>query len=321
MTLPDIGELRAAAAVVYRSMPLTPQIRWPLLGARAGAEVWVKHENHTPLGAFKIRGGLVYMDRLRSAEPQVRGVITATRGNHGQSVALAAGRAGLRAVIVVPYGNSREKNAAMQALGAELVEHGNDFQAAYEYAVERARSESLHLLRSFDDALIAGVASYSLELFEGAPPLDAVYVPIGMGSGICGAIAARNALGLKTEIVGVVAAGAPSYALSYAAGRPIATESADTIADGMACRTPDGDAVRILREGAARIVTVDDGAIRSAMRSLFSDTHNAAEGAGAAAWAALLQERERMAGRRVAVVLSGGNVDREVFARTLAEVD
>jgi threonine dehydratase len=319
MTLPQIGALKAAAAIVHQAMPPTPQIRWPLVCARAGAEVWIKHENHTPVGAFKIRGGVVYMEHLRRTEPNVTGVIAATRGNHGQSIAFAAARAGLRAVMVVPHGNSREKNAAMRSLGAELVEHGNDFQEAYEHAAGMAAAQSLYFVRSFDSALIAGVASYALELFEAVSDLDALYVPIGLGSGICGAIAARNALGLKTEIVGVVAAGAPAYALSFAAGRPIATGAAETIADGMACRVPDPEAVRAILEGASRIVTVGDDEIRAAMRHLFSDTHNVAEGAGAAALAALLQERSRMEGRRVALVLSGGNVDREVFARTLAE--
>ena len=319
MTLPSLASMQAAAELVHRVMLPTPQIRWPLLCARVGVETWVKHENHSPVGAFKVRGGLVYMDSLRRREPKVTGVIAATRGNHGQSVAFAASRMGLRSVIVVPYGNSREKNAAMRALGAELVEHGNDFQEAYEYAAAMAQAQGLHFVRSFDSALLCGVASYALELFEAVPALDAVYVPIGMGSGICGAIAARNALGLKTEIVGVVAAGAPAYALSFAAGRPIATETAETIADGMACRTPDPEAVRIILEGASRIVTVTDGEIRAAMRHLFSDTHNVAEGAGAAGLAALLQERSRMEGRRVALILSGGNVDREVFAQTLAE--
>jgi threonine dehydratase len=319
MTLPRIGELEAAAAIVHRAIPPTPQIRWPLLCERTGAEVWIKHENHNPAGAFKIRGGLVYMEQLRRTEPNVTGVIAATRGNHGQSVAFAAVRAGLRAVIVVPHGNSREKNRAMRALGAELVEHGDDFQEAYEYAVGVAEAQSLHLVRSFDGALIAGVASYALELFEAVSGLDAMYVPIGMGSGICAAIAARDALGLKTEMIGVVAAGAPAYALSFAAGRPIATSAAETMADGLACRTPDPEAVRIILAGAARVVTVDDGEIRAAMRHLFTDTHNVAEGAGAAPLAALLREHARMEGRRVALVLSGGNVDREVFAGALAE--
>jgi threonine dehydratase len=318
MVLPGIDALEAAAAIVHRVLPPTPQIRWPLVSARAGAEVWIKHENHTPLGAFKLRGGLVYMERLRQQEPDVTGVIAATRGNHGQSIAYAAARAGLRAVIVVPHGNSCEKNAAMRALGAELVEHGNDFQEAHEYAAGLAETQALHFVRSFDAALLSGVASYALELFGAVPDLDAVYVPIGMGSGICGTIAARDALGLRTEVIGVVAARAPAYALSFAAGEPVTASVGDTIADGMACRVPDSGALRIIREGAARIVTVEEEEITAAMRHLFSDTHNAAEGAGAAALAALLQERRRMAGRRVALILSGGNVDRDVFARVLA---
>ena len=317
MVLPDLKTLEAAAQLVHRVIPPTPQICWPLVCQRAEAEVWVKHENHTVLGAFKVRGGLVYMEALKQREPRVAGVIAATRGNHGQSVAFAAKRAGLRSVIVVPHGNSREKNLAMGALGAELIECGSDFQEAYEHATRLARAERLHLVPSFDAALVAGVASYALELFSAVANFDAVYVPIGVGSGICGVIAVREALGLRTEVVGVVASGAPAYALSYAAGRPIATESALTIADGIACRVPNPEALEIIGKGASRVATVTDDQIRAAMRHLFSDTHNAAEGAGAAALAALLKERDRMRGRRVALILSGGNVDREVFAETL----
>lgn len=317
MVLPDLKTLEAAAQLVHRVIPPTPQICWPLVCQRAEAEVWVKHENHTVAGAFKVRGGLVYMEALKQREPWVAGVIAATRGNHGQSVAFAAKRAGLRSVIVVPHGNSREKNAAMRALGAELIECGSDFQEAYEHAARLAQAERLHLVPSFDAALVAGVASYALELFSAVANFDAVYVPIGMGSGICGVIAVREALGLRTEVVGVVASGAPAYALSYAAGRPIATESALTIADGIACRVPDPEALEIIGKGASRVATVTDDEIGAAMRHLFSDTHNAAEGAGAAALAALLKERDRMRGRRVALILTGGNVDREVFAETL----
>lgn len=317
MVLPDLKTLEAAAQLVHRVIPPTPQICWPLVCQRAEAEVWVKHENHTVAGAFKVRGGLVYMEALKQREPRIAGVIAATRGNHGQSVAFAAKRAGLRSVIVVPHGNSREKNAAMRALGAELIECGSDFQEAYEHAARLAQAERLHFVPSFDAALVAGVASYALELFSAVANFDAVYVPIGMGSGICGVIAVREALGLRTEVVGVVASGAPAYALSYAAGRPIATESALTIADGIACRVPDPEALEIIGKGASRVATVTDDEIRAAMRHLFSDTHNAAEGAGAAALAALLKERDRMRGRRVALILSGGNVDREVFAETL----
>ena len=317
MLLPDLASLEAAAQRVYQVMPPTPQICWPLLCARSGAEVWVKHENHTPVGAFKIRGGIIYMDELARREARIPGVIAATRGNHGQSVAFATARAGLRAVIVVPHGNSREKNAAMRALGAELVEYGRDFQEAHEHAARLAESQGLHMVRSFAPALVTGVGTYTLELFRAVAGLDAVYVPIGMGSGICGTIAVRDALGLRTEVIGVVAAGAPAYALSFAAGRPVATDTADTIADGVACRVPDTEALEVIRCGAARIVTVTDDEIRAAMRHLFTDTHNIAEGAGATALAALLQEANTMRGRRVAVVLSGGNVDREVFAPVL----
>ena len=316
--MPGIEALEAAAEIVHRVLQPTPQIHWPLISVRAGAEVWIKHDNHTPVGAFKLRGGLVYMERLCQRQPKVTGVIAATRGNHGQSVAYTAARAGLRAVIVVPHRNSCEKNAAMRAMGAELIEHGEDFQEAHEHAAGVSEAEGLHFVRSFDADLLCGVASYALELFGAVRDLDAVYVPIGMGSGICGTIAVRDALGLRTEVIGVVADRAPAYALSFTAGEPVAAKVADTIADGMACRVPDADALRIIRQGAARVVTVEEEEIRAAMRHLFSDTHNAAEGAGAAALAALLQERRRMAGRRVALILSGGNVDRDVFARVLA---
>ena len=314
-----LAQLDDAAALVHAVMPPTPQFCWPLLAARSGVELFVKHENHTPIGAFKVRGGLVYMADLRKSEPGVTGVISATRGNHGQSVALAARRHGLAATIVVPHGNSREKNAAMRALGAELVEHGDDFQAAAEHAAELAETRHLHFVRSFDERLVAGVASYALELLRGVADIDTVYVPIGLGSGICGMIQTRDALGLGTRIVGVVASGAPSYALSFAAGKPVSTNSADTMADGLACRVPAAPAVEIILKGAERIVTVEEHEIRAAMRHLFTDTHNIAEGAGAATLAALLNEKDRMEGKRVAIVLSGGNIDRALYAEVLAE--
>jgi len=310
-----LAALEEAAALVHRTVAPTAQHCWPLLSRRLGTEVWVKHENHTATGAFKLRGGLVYIDRLKRREPGVTGVIAATRGNHGQSVALAAGRAGLAAVIVVPHGNSREKNAAMKAQGAELIEHGHDFQVALEHAREIAAARGLHLLPSFDDALVEGVASYSLEFLSAVAGLDAVYVPIGLGSGICGMIAARDALGLKADIVGVVAENAPSYALSFKAGKPVPTNSADTIADGMACRVPVPEAVRRINAGAALISASDT----STMRHYFTDTHNVAEGAAAAPLAAALKERARLAGKKVGLVLSGGNVDRDVFAAVLQE--
>jgi threonine dehydratase len=315
----DLDTLEAAAALVHRVMPPTPQYCWPLLSRRVGAELWVKHENHTPIGSFKIRGGLLYLDAVRRSQPDVRGVVTATTGNHGQSIALAAARLGVDATIVVPHGNSIEKNRAMAGFGARLVEAGHDFQAAFEHATELAERENRHFVRSYDPLLVRGVASYGLELFRAVPDLDVVYVPIGLGSGISGVIAARGALGLRTEIVGVVAANAPTYALSFAAGVPVSTNSADTMAGGLAVRVPDPEALDIIRRGAARIVTVSEAEMRRAMRIMFSDTHNIAEGAGAAALAAALQERGRLAGKRVAAIQSGGNVDRALFAEVLAE--
>jgi threonine dehydratase len=313
-----LAEIEHGAELVRRVILPTPQICWPLLAARDGAEVWVKHENHTPIGAFKLRGGLTYLAALKERKPGVGGVVTATRGNHGQSIALAAARLGLEATVVVPHGNSREKNAAMRGFGADLVEHGRDFQAAFEYAQALAAERRLHFVQSFHRNLVLGVASYALELFRAVQDLHTVYVPIGMGSGISATIAARDALGLGTEIVGVVAATAAAYALSFAAGRVVTTATADTMADGLACRTPDETALAAMLRGAARILQVSDDEIRAAMRHLFTDTHNLAEGAGAAALAGLLQEKHRVAGKRVAIVLSGGNVDRETFASVLA---
>ncbi len=304
-----LDSLRKAAQVVYRHVPATPQYAWPLLSRHAGLTVWVKHENHTSIGAFKVRGGALYMHRLRQRQPDCPGVIAATRGNHGQSVAVAASRYGLRAVIVVPHGNNPEKNAAMIGQGAELVVHGNDFQEAAEFAGQQAGDEGLHMVAPFDPALVEGVASYALELFAGAGPLDAVYVPIGLGSGICAVIAARNALGLATDVIGVQAEGAPCYALSFEAGRPVSTARADTRADGVATRVPVDAAVDVINRDAARVVTVSDEAILEAQRLLLRLTHNLAEPAGACALAALLKERRRMAGKTVAVILSGGNAD------------
>jgi len=321
MELPTLTELDAAADFVHSIIPPTPQYCWPLLSARVGAELWVKHENHTQTGAFKLRGGLVYLDDLKRKEPGIAGVISATTGNHGQSIAYAATRLGIKSVIVVPHGNSPEKNRAMAAFGATLVEHGHDFQAAYEHAMAVADRENLHPVRSFHPLLVRGVASYGLELFRAVPDLDVIYVPIGLGSGICGVIAAREALGLKTEIVGVVAANAPTYALSFAAGKPVGTNSADTFAGGLAVRVPDAAALEVIRRHAARIVTVSEEDMKAAMRIIFSDTHNVAEGAGAAPFAAARQERDRLRGKKVAVIQSGGNIDRALFAEIIAATD
>ena len=307
--------LEKAARIVGAAFPPTPQIAWPLLASRTGAEVWVKHENHTPTGAFKVRGGLVYMDRLRRERPGVAGVVSATRGNHGQSLAFAGRRHGVPVAIVVPRGNSTEKNTAMRAWGARLVEHGADFDEARAEATRLAAAEGLEFAPSFAPDLVRGVATYALELFRGAPPLDALYVPIGLGSGICGCILVRDLLGLSTEIIGVQSEAAPAYALSFAAGRVVETSSADTLADGVATRVPDPEAFAIIRRGAARIVTVGDGEVAAAIRAYWQDTHNLAEGAGAAPLAALLREAPRMAGRRVGLVLCGGNIDLALFRR------
>ncbi|MGX9962211.1 threonine dehydratase [Roseomonas sp. F4] len=309
----DLPGLEAAARLVHAVFPATPQYAWPLLAARTGAEVWVKHENHTPTGAFKVRGGLVFMERLKRERSETPGIISATRGNHGQSLAYAGQRLGVPVTIVVPEGNSREKNAAMRAQGARLVEHGADFDAAREHAMRLAAAEGLEFAPSFAPDLVRGVATYALELFRAAPRLDALYVPIGLGSGICGCIMARDLLGLSTEIIGVQSTGADSYARSVAAGRVVTTERAETRADGMATRVPDPAALAIIAKGAARILTVTDEEVAAAIRAYWQDTHNLAEGAGAAPLAALLQEKDRMRGRRVATILCGGNIDLDLF--------
>ncbi len=313
-----LSQLDAASRVVYAAMPPTPQQRWPLLDARCGTTVWVKHENQTPVGAFKVRGGLVYFDHLRRTQGGVTGVVAATRGNHGQSVAFAAARYGIPAAIVVPHGNSVTKNAAMRALGAELIERGHDFQAALEASADIATERGWHMVPSFHELLVHGVASYSLELLRAVPDIDVLYVPIGLGSGICGAIAARDALSLRTRIVGVVSASAPAVARSLEAGRLLSHEVTTRIADGMACRTPNPEALDTIKHGVDHIVEVTDDEIERAIAALFSDTHNAVEGAGAAALAAALKERDALRGRNVAVVLTGANIDPGPFAQAVA---
>ncbi len=313
-----LAELETAHALVRQALAPTPALRWPLICTRLGADVIFKHENHNPTGAFKVRGGLTYIDALRRRSPNTRAIVSATRGNHGQSLAFAGARAGVEPIIFVPYGNSVEKNAAMRALGARLIEHGADFQEAREEAGRFASAEGHEFVPSFHRDLVVGVATYSLELLRAHPDLDALYVPIGQGSGICGAVAARDALGLKTEIVGVQAQGAPAYALSFAAGHAISTPTAETFADGMATRAPDAEALDIVMRRVARIVLVSDQEIAQAVRCLWTDTHNLAEGAGAAALAAAAQERGRLRGRKVGLVFSGGNIDFALFQRWIA---
>ena len=306
-----------ARRVVYQAMAPTPQQRWPLLDLRVGAQVWVKHENHTAVGAFKLRGGLVYFDALRRREPDCRGVISATRGNHGQSVGFAARRHGFDATIVVPHGNSVEKNAAMRALGVELIEHGEDFQAAREHAARLAGDRGLHSVPSFHDDLVRGVATYWLEFFEAVQP-DVVFVPVGQGSGICACAAARAHTGVKTRIIGVVSAHATAYQQSFREGRAIEAPVTTLLADGMACRVPDEQALSVIRREIDDVIAVTDAQVAAAMRALFADTHNVAEGAGAAALAGTLLQRERWAGRCIGVALTGGNVDSALFAKVLA---
>ena len=314
-----LDQIRSTAEVVYESMLPTPQYRWPLLSERLGASVLAKHENYTPLGAFKVRGGLAYFDHVSRHGDRPDGVVSATRGNHGQSVAFGASRAGIPSTIVVPHGNSIEKNQAMVSLGATLIEHGDDFQAAREYAKEIAETRSLEFVPSFHPILICGVASYCLEFLGAANDLDVVYVPIGLGSGICAMIATRDALGLKTKIVGVVSAHARAYLESIDRGVLTESPSSTKLADGMACRTPEADALNIIERGAERIVEVTDDEIAGAMRMIFETTHSCCEGAGAASVAAANQERAAIAGQRVGVVFTGGNVDRDMFAAVLSE--
>jgi threonine dehydratase len=319
--LPTLPQIESAAAVVYQSMPATPQYAWPLLAQRLGTQVWLKHENHTPTGAFKVRGGLVYLEGLARRQPDCPGIVSATRGNHGQSLAFAARRYRIPTTIVVPHGNSREKNAAMQAFGAELIEYGSDFQEASEHAATLAGQRGLHRVPSFHLDLVSGVATGWLEMFRAAPDLDVVFVPIGLGSGICAAAAARAALGRKMKLIGVVSTHAPAYALSIAARRAIEAPVSTLIADGMACRTPDPKALEILFSEVDEVVQVSDHEVASAMKALFIDTHNVAEGAGAAPLAAAMKLANEqpgfIKGKQIGLTLCGGNVDHDLFARTL----
>jgi len=317
MQLPSLDQIHSAQSSIYRYMPATPQYSWPLLNQRLGAELWVKHENHTPVGAFKLRGALVYATWLKQNTPDLAGIVAATRGNFGQGVATAARLLSLKAVIVVPHGNSAEKNRAMVAQGAELIEHGHDFQASLEFARELARDQGFAMLESFHERLVWGTATYALELFQAAPLLDAVYVPIGMGSSICGMAAARNALNLSAEIIGVVSAESPASAISFRERRLVDAPARSLLADGLACRKPDPEAMEIIWNQATRVVEVTEEEIAEAMAIYYQDTHNIAEGAGAASLAAALQEKDSLRGRRVGAILTGGNVDRDLYISAL----
>jgi threonine dehydratase len=321
MELPSLAEIQDAAAVVYRFMPPTPQYSWPLLNERLGTEAWIKHENHTQVGAFKLRGALVYLDWLKRTGADCGlggGVIAATRGNFGQGVGTAARLLGIKAAIVVPRGNSKEKNRAMEAQGVEVIEHGEDFQQSLEFARALAAERGMVMVESFHPRLVMGTATYALEFFKGAPALEVVYVPIGLGSSICGLAAVRNALGLATEIVGVVAAQSPAYSLSFKERKIVEAPARTQIADGLACRRPNADALHIIWDQVSRIVEVTDCEIAAAMLAYYQDTHNVAEGAGAAALAAALSEKESLHGKRVGIILTGGNVDRETYSEVLA---
>jgi len=318
MNLPTLGEIQTAQDIVYRYISPTPQYSWPLINQRVGTEVWIKHENHTPVGAFKLRGALVYIGWLKREQPQLKGVVAATRGNHGQGVGMAARLSSLHATIVVPRGNSREKNRAMLAQGVELIEHGQDFQESLEYAQSLAEERAYAFVDSFHPCLVEGTATYALEFLNAAPKLERVYVPVGLGSSISGMSAARNALGLETEIIGVVAADSPSYALSFAQNRVVDAPSLTRIADGLACRKPNEKAMEVIWQNVARIVEVSEDEIVQAMLALYQDTHNVAEGAAAASLAGILKERATLTGLKVGMVLTGGNVDTEVFAQVLS---
>lgn len=314
----SLDELKHSSKIVYDNLDPTPQIQWPVLSARVGTEVWVKHENHTPIGAFKVRGGCVYLNHFKEMYPDASGLITATRGNHGQSIARAAAKAGVPVTILVPEGNSVEKNRAMEAFGAELIVSGKDFDEACATAAELSKSRNLSMIPSFHKSLVLGVATYARELFDHVENLDTVYVPIGQGSGVCSMITVRDLMGLKTKIVGVVSENADAYAQSFENQRIITTDSANTFADGMACKVPQESAMEIIWKGCERIVRVSEREIRDAIVALYQDTHNVAEGAGAASLAALMQERSKMEGKRVGIILSGGNIDLELFQKVLS---
>lgn len=316
--LPALSDIEAAGKLIRPHVRETPAYRWPLLEAGLGLKVWVKHENHTPVGAFKIRGGLVYLDELKRQQPDVAGIIAATTGNHGQSIAFAARENGLRAVIVVPQGNNPEKNAAMRSLGAELVEHGREFQEALEYSRELAIRERLHAVPSFHPWLVRGVATYGLELFRSVTDLDAVFVPVGLGSGFCGLAAAREALGLKTKLIGVVSEHAPAYALSFRQSDFIEQSSTTRVAEGVACKTPNREALEHIRAHAHDIVTVNDDEALVAMGDLLRCTRNLAEGSGALAWAGLKKHCGDWQGKRIAVILSGGNASSSLIREVMA---
>ncbi len=307
----------AARKTVYRHLKPTPLIGHPLLSEWLGFPAWVKHENHNPTGSFKIRGGFNLVSHLSESEKS-RGVITATRGNHGQSVALACRTYGVRCVIAVPEGNNPEKNEAMKAFGSELLVHGRDFDEARERVEQIQAEQRLRYIHSANEPLLVeGVGTYALEILEELPDVDCILVPVGGGSGISGVLTAVRAAAPKVQVIGVQAANAPSIYLSWKKGEKVTTDSADTMADGLATRVPFEMTFDIIHRYVDEVVTVTEEELMEAVFRIFQTTHNVAEGAGAATTAAAFKLRSRLAGKKVALVLSGGNITASLFQQVL----
>ena len=316
MQEPTLKDAYAARPRVYRVVKPTPLMRHALLSAETGLDLYVKHENHNPTGAFKIRGGLNLIASL-SAEER-RGVITASTGNHGQSIAYASQREGVPCTIVVPRGNNPEKNAAMRALGAEVIEFGRDFDEAREKVEQMQHERGLRYVHSANEPLlIAGVATYALEIFDDLPDVDVVLVPIGGGSGACGCSIVRTGIGSRAKVIGVQAAGADAFARSWRTHTRVVGDKADTFAEGMATRVTFDLPFGILQRELDDVVTLGEDELAEGVRLALRATHNLAEGAGGSALAAALKLRDRLAGRKVVCVMSGGNIDRATLRRVL----
>ncbi len=320
MEAPTYADLLAAAPVVHQYLRPTPLYEWPALSQMLGCRYYLKHENHTPTTAFKVRGGIYLVSRL-SAEQKRRGIIGCTTGNQGQSLAYACRLFGVRCVLVVPAANNPDKVAAMRALGAELIEHGRDYDEARVYCEEIRHREGLRYVHSANEPdLIAGVGSYGLEIFDELPAPDVVLVPVGLGSGICGTALAASGRSPRTRVIGVQSELAPAVTLSWRQGRPVETNTPRTFAEGMATRVPADLTLEIMRRHVADMVLVGEEELREAIRLLLRVTHNLAEGAGAAATAAAFRMREGLAGKMVVGILSGGNLDLRELGRILAGV-
>jgi len=314
----NLDELHQAKELIHTVMPATPAYNWPQINSNTGCNVWVKHENHTPTTAFKVRGGIYLLDKLSRSKNKPPGIISATRGNHGQSLSFSGASKGIPVVIVAPECNSADQNRAIKSFGAKLILHGVDFEASRQYSHKLQEENGYFHVPPFCRDLVIGVATYALEFMSAVKDLDTIYVPVGMGSGICGLIKTRDLLGLKTKIVGVVAEGAPTFYQSFQAGHIIPTSEANTIADGVATSSPMEEGFEIIKHGAERIVKVSDQQIAEAMYQYYKFTHNLAEGAGATALAALNKEKQLMAGKKVGVILTGGNIDFKRFCEYVA---